>query len=246
MRPANVLLEEDTGRALLTDFGLAAVLEGGDNSNPRLTRTGQILGDPGHSSPEQLRGEQVTGQADMFSLGILGYELLTGEGPFEARTSREQIAAHLTGTPRPLSELLPGASADLVDLLLRCLAREPGHRPRADDVVKRLTEGAPAIGSDTVRSPSIVQRRWPQLMGAAVAVAVSVVALASDLVERLGLPDAFFAQVLAFAAWGLVASAVLAWFHGEKGAQKPAPIEIVMLAVVALGWILTTTLLLRR
>ena len=106
VRPGNVLLERDTGRAFLTDFGLAAVRDTGSQSEARLTQTGEILGDPHYASPEQLRGEKVTAQADVYSLGVLGYEILTLSNPFGSGSRHELFTAHLRGDPREL----PGGS----------------------------------------------------------------------------------------------------------------------------------------
>jgi serine/threonine protein kinase len=172
VRPANVLLEDESGRMLLSDFGIAALLEGGADSGPRLTRTGQMIGEPRYSSPEQLRGDKVTGAADIYSLAILAYEVLTGEGPYRVTSTREAFAAHLTGEPRPISRIRPGISKDLEDLLLRCLAREPAHRPRAEDVVKRLEEsgGGGVAAGGAVGQPvaaeghGILRRRMPQIV----------------------------------------------------------------------------------
>ena len=138
LRPENVLVDEETGRVMLSDFGLAAVLDSGATPKPRLTRTGQVLGQPRYASPEQLRGEAVTGESDVYSLGVVAYELLTREGPYRASTTQEWMRAHLTGEPRPLSSLRRDVSLELEALLLKCLAREPAHRPRAEELVRRL------------------------------------------------------------------------------------------------------------
>jgi len=251
LRPANVLVEEDTGRALLADFGIAAVLESGGSMGPRLTRTGQIMGEPRYASPEQLRGEEVTGQADVYSLGILGYELLTGEGPYQARSAREWIAAHLTAEPRPLGRLRPGASPELEDLLLRCLAREPSHRPRAVDVLKRLegmrrgAHGVEGIGtSPSGPGPGLVRRRVPHVVAAAAVAGWGLLELVSQLVENGILDPLLYRLSLNLVAWALVGSAVVAWFHGQKGRQKAPPLELWILAVLTAGWIATTTILL--
>jgi serine/threonine-protein kinase len=246
LRPANVLIDEASGRALLADFGLAAVFAGEDRVSGRFAGTGQFLGDPRHSSPEQLRGEYVTGQADLFSLAVLAYEILTGEGPFEARSDRELIAAHLTGTPRPLSELLPGASPELEELLLRCLVKEPGHRPTAEEVVERLSEQARAGLPLDVRpmgGPGVLQRRFPRFVGAAVAAGVGLVGLVGTLVELEYLPRGFMPQALNLTAWGVVASSVMSWYHGDKGVQRPPPVEIAVLMVLAAGWVATAVFL---
>lgn len=251
IRPANVLVEEETGRALLADFGIAAVLEGGGGSGPRLTRTGQILGEPRYASPEQLRGDEVTGQADVYSLAVLAYELLTGEGPYRASSTREWISAHLSAEPRPLSALRQPVSAELEALLLRCLAREPAHRPRAEDVRKRLEAtsdpspgGAP--GGAGAEAPGLMGRRVPQIVGAAVAGAVGLLGVMDAIIQNTDLPRVAFHVALAFCVWGVLASAVVAWFHGQRGRQEAPPVERWILAILAAGWLATTAVVLLR
>ncbi len=142
VRPRHVLLEEETGRVFLTDFGSAVPLITGDGSLSRLTTRNRVFGDPRYRSPEQLRQEEVTGLADVYGLGLLGYELLTGESPYEASTPTRWLTAHLHTEPRPLSSLRPGVKPDTEDLLLRCLNKVPEHRPSAAAVARLLTSSA--------------------------------------------------------------------------------------------------------
>jgi serine/threonine-protein kinase len=252
VRPANVLIDDETGRALLSDFGIAALLEAGADHGPRLTRTGQMIGEPRYSSPEQLRGDKVTGQADIYSLAILAYEALTGEGPYRGTTAREVFAAHLTGEPRPISTLRPGISADLEDLLLRCLAREPAHRPRAEDVLKRLQASPSSATSapNSVAPPQdglmLAKRRWPQIVSSTTVAGVGLLGLVMGAIQ-IGIfevPAFWFTANLV--GWGIAVSGVVAWFHGERGPQKPTLIEVVLVGALVLGWLGTTVVLLQR
>jgi tRNA A-37 threonylcarbamoyl transferase component Bud32 len=249
VRPANVLIEDESGRVLLSDFGIAALLEGGADSGPRITRTGQMVGEPRYSSPEQLRGDKVTGQADIYSLAILAYEVLAGEGPYRTTSKREAFAAHLTGEPRPITQLRPAVSRELEDLLLRCLAREPAHRPRAEVVAKRLEEGAAAgggAGSTAGEGLGIFRRRIPQIVASTFAAGIVITELVSGLIQNGMLPQRAYQLSMNFAVWALGASAVLAWFHGAKGTQKTTTREKVILAVLGIGWIATTVWVLLR
>ena len=139
VKPSNVLCEEKTGRVLLTDFGIAAALDTADEAGPRLTPIGQLVGDLRHMSPEQLAGKELTGEADVYGLAILGYELLTGEGPYGQRTISEMTTAHLQEEPTPLAAIRDDVDAELAEVLLRCLEKTPGDRPRASDVVRLLS-----------------------------------------------------------------------------------------------------------
>jgi serine/threonine protein kinase len=250
VRLPNVLIEDESGRVLLSDFGIAALLEAGADSGPRLTRTGQVIGDPRHSSPEQLRGEKVTGQADIYSLAILAYELLTGEGPYRANTQREVFAAHLTGEPRPISKLRPGISSELEDLLLRCLAREPAHRPRAEDVIKRLDAmGKGSAGAAGYVGPTpvdaglgIMKRRMPQIVVSTFVVCFGLTQLVDGLENNGMLPEVSYRLSVILMFWALIASGVIAWFHGAKGRQEVTGSEKAILAAVGVGWLLSSAL----
>ena len=138
VKPDNVVRERDSDRVVLTDFGIAGILETGTETITRLTQQGQLLGDPRYMSPEQLLGEALTDASDVYSLGVMGYELLTLQAPYEGKTSVQMVTAHLKKEPIPLAGLRPDADPFLADLLERCLSKNPRHRPRASEVAKAL------------------------------------------------------------------------------------------------------------
>ncbi len=142
VKPENVVRERDSDRIVLTDFGIAGILETGTETITRLTKQGQLLGDPRYMSPEQLLGESITEESDVYSLGIMGYELLTLKAPYEGTTSVQLVTAHLKKEPIPLLSLRPDADPFLGELLERCLSKNPQHRPRASEVAKALEHGA--------------------------------------------------------------------------------------------------------
>lgn len=133
IKPANVLVEHATGEMFVVDFGIAAILVSGDEEPERLTTAGHIVGDPQYMSPERLLGEQPDERSDVYNLGLLGYELLTGRGPYESDSNRGWTEAHLNLRPPPVSEIRAGVDSRLESLLLRCLAKDPDHRPNAAD-----------------------------------------------------------------------------------------------------------------
>jgi DNA-binding SARP family transcriptional activator/tRNA A-37 threonylcarbamoyl transferase component Bud32 len=141
VRPANLLYDRDTDRVLLTDFGLATVLESGPDVGMRLTRPGQVLGDPAFASPEQLRAEPVTERADVYSLGMVTFHLLTGRSPFAAMHPAQLIVAHQREVPARASAFRPEIDAELDELVHRCLNKRPEHRPFAADVAEALGWG---------------------------------------------------------------------------------------------------------
>lgn len=131
VRPANILYDREADRVLLTDFGLAAVLESGDETGLRLTRPGEQLGSAAYASPEQLRGETVTERADVYSLGVVAFELLTGRLPFDPSQS---VFAARTAEPLRLRSVLPDADEKLEALIGRCLNQRPEQRPYANEL----------------------------------------------------------------------------------------------------------------
>lgn len=125
IKPQNVLIGWD-GTARVTDFGIAH-----DPGSPHATqRTGNgfTLGTPAYMAPEQARGERVTEQTDLYSVGVVLFELLTGRLPFEAENSLAVMVAHVEQTPPAPSALQPGIPAELDAVVLRALAKHPMDR----------------------------------------------------------------------------------------------------------------------
>lgn len=140
LKPANILLD-GSGNAFITDFGVARSLEGGG-----LTRAGGVVGTPDYLSPEQIAGDPVDGRADLYALGILFYETLTGELPFRGGSQAEMLAQRLAGRPRDLSETGVRAPAHIRTVIRRCLERSPARRyPNARAFLEDL-DGSRAAG----------------------------------------------------------------------------------------------------
>ena len=240
VRPGNVLWDEEHGRALLTDFGIAAVLSTGGEETTRLTRTGQLMGELRYLSPEQLHDAELTELADIYLLGVLGYELLCGEGPYEARSNTDWITAHLREEPRDLRALRPDVDAGTADLLRRCLAKEPRHRPRAADVARILEGGSAAGDGGREDVAELLKRRVPQIVGIAVALSAALIGVASDLTGDGLLPEASVSLAVALSIAMVLASSVVAWFHGARGRQRATTLEYVLLGIVATGWLVVS------
>ena len=124
IKPDNILLDRDTGRAMVTDFGIARAMEGGT----RLTQTGIAVGTPTYMSPEQAEGLEVDGRSDIYSLGVVAYQMMTGRVPFTAGSSMALLLKHVTERPRPIAELRQDAPRVLRESVERALMKSPEDR----------------------------------------------------------------------------------------------------------------------
>jgi serine/threonine-protein kinase len=132
IKPANVVITRQRGRIKLTDFGIAHLV----NSNH--TQTGQMLGSPRYMSPEQAMGRTVDGRSDIFSLGAVLYEMLTGQYAFDGESLPSIIYRVISETPVPVEVIRPKIPAEFTSLLARMLSKEPQDRPDASELVNAL------------------------------------------------------------------------------------------------------------
>jgi len=142
IKPDNILLDGIDGRALVTDFGIArAIMDSGETS--RLTATGMAIGTPAYMSPEQASGDrQLDGRSDLYSLGVLAYQMLVGEPPFIGNTTPALLVKHLAEMPVPVSQRRHDVPADLAMIVMRLLEKAPENRfQSATDVVQALKTG---------------------------------------------------------------------------------------------------------
>ena len=125
LKPDNILLDAATGRAMLTDFGIAK-----QNAGPEtLTRTGMIMGTPHYMSPEQAAADRtLDGRSDIYSLGVVAFRMLAGRLPFEGDNMQEVLTQHLTRPPTPLREIVPEVPSELSTAVARALAKDPAER----------------------------------------------------------------------------------------------------------------------
>lgn len=133
IKPPNILVRED-GLVKLTDFGIARALDASGH-----TKHGEMLGTPNYISPEQVRGEPATGSSDLYALGVVGHEMLSGHRPFDRGTPIATAYSHLNEPPPPLPDDVP---EDLASLIQDCLEKDPENRPpNAAAVAVRLGLG---------------------------------------------------------------------------------------------------------
>jgi eukaryotic-like serine/threonine-protein kinase len=240
LKPGNILLVPAPPRSdlvKLVDFGGAALHSAGRASGDTPTTSYMAVGTPEYMSPEQLSGLPLDGRSDIYSLGVILYEMLSGRRPFVARSFGDYVVQHATVSPVPPSKhaALP---AELEQLILRCLAKQPGERPASmrevEEALVSATRVEPAcVKTERPGSPS-ARRRWGL---AAVAVLLSLVGV---LGMRLGASSR--APALAAASPSPVAATLV---H-VAFVSEPAGAEVVRLEDETVLGITPCSALLRR
>jgi serine/threonine-protein kinase len=172
IKPDNILLDSDSGRAMVTDFGIARALT--DSGDSRLTATGTAIGTPAYMSPEQSAGDRsVDGRSDIYSLGVVGYQMLCGQLPFVASNTPSMLVKHLSEKPVPVNERWPDLPADLCRAVMMCLEKDPDDRfPNASALAIAIGGGAagtaamPTLNTRATAAPGMVQppRRTAQAL----------------------------------------------------------------------------------
>ena len=210
IKPQNLLLAPD-GTVKVTDFGIARA-----TALSTMTRTGALMGTPYYMSPEQAQGRRVDVRSDIYSLGIVLYQLLTGRIPFQADTPWEVIRQHVEERPEPVRRVRSEVSRELERVIARCLEKDPQRRYRSPgELAQALRAAVPGIAQRAVtpqsvqgsvtppREPSVtpspsVERGLPRpprsrgnpwaRLGVVLAIAgtLAVVAFALELPERIG------------------------------------------------------------
>ena len=215
LKPQNVLVDAD-GRARVADFGIARA------GASEITQTGSVLGTAQYLSPEQAQGHEVTAASDLYSVGVMLYEALTGRVPFEGDSSVAVALKQVSEQPRPPSELNPGVSRALDAVVLRALAKDPSNRFASADEFLDALEAAEAdpegggLGDTAAYAPVAAAAGAGALAGAAAAGALG--SEAAEAAEREaaagegGGPDAggwmTRRRAIALGALGLLAAGV--------------------------------------
>jgi serine/threonine-protein kinase len=140
IKPENVMFFH--GRAVVLDFGIGKAVTAAqrDESDTRITLAGTSLGTPAYIAPEQGAGDPgLDHRADIYALGVVGYEMITGHPPFRGRTPQAIMAAHASESAAPLTSKRAGVPSELARIIHRCLEKDPAQRPqRADEIVGAL------------------------------------------------------------------------------------------------------------
>jgi serine/threonine-protein kinase len=144
VKPDNILLEEASGRVLVTDFGIAHVADSDAVDEPA-----EILGTPDFMSPEQATGEPVDARSDIYSLGVTAFFAIAGRPPFSAPSSSELLAHHIR-TPAPsLASVAPAVPRTLARVVERCMAKEPDERFQSGEALAEALAGTIVVKKET-------------------------------------------------------------------------------------------------
>ena len=182
VKPDNVLLTG--GSAAVTDFGIAKAISSARANRTlepgeALTMVGSSLGTPAYMAPEQVAADpQIDHRADIYSFGVMAYELLTGVTPFHGRAPHQLLAAHVAEAPQPIAARAQGVPPALAALVMRCLAKSPGDRPQTAAELAAALDHLDLSGDWT--GPGIARRRsrLRLLVAAAIVVVLAIVGFA--------------------------------------------------------------------
>ena len=210
IKPDNVLLSG--GTAVVTDFGIAKALSASRTAGAgaTLTSIGTSIGTPAYMAPEQVAGDpNLDHRVDLYALGCMAQELLTGKAPFADRTPQKMLAAHLSEAAIPVSTLRPDCPAALAGLVTQLLRKDPADRPAsATDVLRALdamnTSSAPTLA---LGAPGTL----PRVLGFYVVATAAVAIVAKASVVGIGLPDWVFPGAVTIMLLGLPALLITAY-----------------------------------
>ncbi len=162
IKPENILLERGTNSAVVTDFGIARLMEAAP-----ATATGQVLGTVHYMSPEQVLGERVDGRSDVYSLGVVGFKAVTGQLPFDSRSATAVLVEHVTKEPPRVRSVGPGVPEALAGIIDRCLAKDRAARYQSagelaaalDDATRSIPRSSAAALATESKEPRILSER---------------------------------------------------------------------------------------
>ena len=163
LKPSNVMIDRE-GNAFVADFGIARVTDAAKD----LTGTGNVIGTPGYMAPEQARGKaEIDGRADVYSLGVIAFELLAGRGPYERESAVDELMAHLQEPVPDITEVNSELSAEVDEVVQKALHKQAAGSPSQ---LRNLTQSFAAeqiaaldSGPEEVHTPTDVQRQMTAL-----------------------------------------------------------------------------------
>ncbi len=231
LKPSNVMIDKE-GSARIMDFGIARSIRG-----IGLTREGIAVGTPAYMSPEQARGKDVDQRTDIWSLGVVLYEMLTGQLPFKGKNEQAVVHSILNDEPKPLAGLRSDVTLELGKIIEKALAKTPNKRyANIDEMLADIRSVEKEHETKEV-TPKISffkdlwRRRVPQILGIYIIAAMAIVASVKWIVGRFALspnlPDFILVALLSL----IPAVSILAYFHGRRERVKRAKAEKIIIPV---------------
>jgi len=167
IKPENILLERGSNSAVVTDFGIARLMEAAP-----ATATGQVLGTVHYMSPEQVLGERVDGRSDVYSLGVVGFKAVTGQLPFDSRSATAVLVEHVMKEPPKVRSIGPGVPEQLAAIIDRCLLKDPAARYQTagalasalDDATRFIPKSSGPVVPTESKEPRIISEREAQAL----------------------------------------------------------------------------------
>ncbi len=207
IKPDNIIFHEQQGTVKIADFGIARL---GDAEAREKTQAGMILGTPRYMSPEQAKGEAIDGRSDLFSLGVILYELLTGHKAFDAESIPTLIMQIIQKNPPPIRQYYPDAPAGLQSIITRLLQKKPEKRFQSGAELYDALEKELRVlqDDDDAKDYLPMQVKWTALMGGVVALIMIVSVLVVFRVQSQVLADQVIDGGVALAKFIAAESAV--------------------------------------
>jgi serine/threonine-protein kinase len=157
IKPDNILIDEGSGRPMVTDFGIARAVSDGDN---RLTATGIAIGTPTYMSPEQAAGDrEIDGRSDLYALGVVAYQMLTGRPPFEATSTPAMLVKHLSERPPSVEQRRADVPRDLARVVMTLLEKDPAARFSSAAMMVKVLDGTALSARDSLAMSAPAEAR---------------------------------------------------------------------------------------
>ena len=210
IKPDNILLSGNA--AAVADFGIAKAISSSRREDAGLTSVGTSLGTAGYMAPEQVAGDpSLDHRADIYALGCVAYEMLTGSAPFAGKSAQQMLAAHVLEAPTPVRERRPDTSPALADLVMRCIAKDPAQRPANGEAILTAIDDI-AVGATAPNvTPRAGSRRGVWMASAA---AVVVIAAGAFAFWRRGTTPTSTSITLAVAPFEVLDPQLALWKEG--------------------------------
>jgi predicted Ser/Thr protein kinase len=236
IKPENILLTKD-GDTLVADFGIGRAI--GASPEERLTETGLIVGTPAYMSPEQAAGErELDGRTDVYSLGVLLYEMLTGEPPFTGPTAQAIMARRFTESPRPVRATRETVAEQLDEVVTRALARLPADRYATAGAFAQALESGHSAPTVATRSSPRRRNRW---IVAGVTALLAIAAIAGLVRSRSSIQTELDRSLVAVAPFDVLDPKLELWGEGlvdllSRNLDGAGPLHTVSPTVIVRRW----------